>query len=112
MSFTSSPEGDPYGHLSENHRILGSLKRLNRITQGRSNFFVQGEPTTDFAIQPMNGNEGEEYVVWRSLMLPDFQSQEWQELLEGVTHVTVVGLKTAFAIQSTVQGLWDASSSS
>mmetsp|Transcript_12402 Transcript_12402/g.29803 ORF Transcript_12402/g.29803 Transcript_12402/m.29803 type:complete len:689 (-) Transcript_12402:221-2287(-) len=112
LSF-SSTEGDPYSHLSENHRILGSLKRLNRITQGKSKFFVEGEPTTDFAIQPMNDNEDEEEcVVWRSSMLPDFHSQKWQELLEGVTDVTVVGLKTSFAVQSAVQGLWDASSSS
>lgn len=118
-----------YHELSEYHKVLGSLKRLHRLTSKdgstASKFFVAGDASTQFVLQPSTttvtaaatGKRGEvgedddktiaDVVVWRSSLLPDLRSDQWKEALRGATDVTVVGLKTALAIQATVQGLWD-----
>jgi nicotinamidase-related amidase len=91
-----------YQGIKETHKLYGALKRLNsKVGDAHANWFLEHKPDTELAL-PNEANDG---VVWRRSHMP---VPELVQQLEGVTHVTVVGLKVGYSIQATVQALCDA----
>jgi nicotinamidase-related amidase len=92
-----------YQGIEETHKLYGALKRLNsKVGDANANWFLEHKPDTELALYIPNNDDG---VVWRRSHMP---VPELTQQLEGVTHVTVVGLKVGYSVQATVQALCDA----
>lgn len=102
-----------YDEVPDRHKVFGALKRLSRMTGGTSKFFVQGDSQTQFALKSdanttrRTGGDVGDSILWRNSHLPPSPT-EWQRCLgDSVTDVTVVGIRTAYSVQATVQALCD-----
>jgi nicotinamidase-related amidase len=96
-----------YQELTETHKVFGVLRRIHRLTQGNSGnkFFVKDEDATKFVLDV---DEEHDKVLWRSGMQPP-SKDEWYSCIDNDQRpeATVVGIRTGYAIQSTVQMLCD-----
>ncbi|KAL3925326.1 MAG: hypothetical protein SGILL_000483 [Bacillariaceae sp.] len=105
-----------YQELTESHKVFGALKRIHRLTGGSSssknNFFVKGEDATNFVISI---DDRYDKVLWRSGLQPP-SKEDWKSCVTVEScndsaaippEVTVVGIRTGYSIQVTVQALCD-----
>lgn len=109
--------GHNYGDvLSPQHRLFGALKRVNQI-QGaeRAHWFLEGYPGSQVDPSLLEIVNKYDNIInnkirycWRQSHMP---SADLVNLLQqqGITHVTLVGLKVGFAVQATAQMLVDCS---
>ncbi|KAL3904885.1 MAG: hypothetical protein SGILL_009897, partial [Bacillariaceae sp.] len=105
-----------YCEIEDSHKVFGALKRIHRLTNGKSGnkFFVKGEAATDFVLEV--NEEAGDIVMWRSGLMPP-PKEEWASMCPPHSdnvdsnskhpppEVTVVGIRTGYSVQATVQAL-------
>jgi nicotinamidase-related amidase len=105
-----------YDGLSPSNRLYGALARVNALAgDAAAHWFLQGWPGTAVDSSLLSGNNNNDDVdnnkndkiFWRSSPLTGTaEFTDWMRT-HGVQEATVVGIKAAQAVQSTVQALCD-----